>query len=81
MDAITRQQSNSKLLLTENLQLLNESITKLTRTGSGTGSRIRGTEQMKYAGITFVFYFDFYFMSPKGTKTKIIIGITPSLQA
>ena len=38
MDAITRQQSKSKLLLTENLQLLNESTTKLARTGSAQGT-------------------------------------------
>ena len=30
---------------------------------------------------SFVFYFGFYFMSPKWTKTKIVIGITLSLQA
>ena len=38
MDAIMRQQSNLKLLLTENLQLLNESTTKLARTGSAWGT-------------------------------------------
>ena len=38
MDAIMRHQSDSKLLLTENLQLLNESTTKLARTGSAWGT-------------------------------------------
>ena len=38
MDAITREQSNSKLLPTENLELLNESTTKLARTGSAWGT-------------------------------------------
>ena len=38
MDAIMRQQSNSKSLLTENLKLLNESITKLARTGFAWGT-------------------------------------------
>ena len=33
-----RQQSNSKLLLTENFQLLNESTTTLARTGSAQGT-------------------------------------------
>ena len=38
MDAIMRQQSISELLPTENLQLLNESTTKLARTGSVWGT-------------------------------------------
>ena len=38
MDAISRQQSNSKLLQTENLQLFNESTTKLGRAGSAQGA-------------------------------------------
>ena len=41
MNAITTQQSNPKLLSTENLQLLNESTTKLARTGSAQGTESR----------------------------------------
>ena len=37
MDENTSQQSNKKLLMTENLQLLNETTTKLTRTASTWG--------------------------------------------
>ena len=36
---------------------------------------------MKYVGNTVVFFFGFYLMSPKWTRTKIVIEITPSLQA
>ena len=75
-----RQQSN---LLTENLQLLFESMTKLARTGSACGTESGVLNRVKYVGNTFVFYFGFYFMSPKWTKTKIagVIEITLSLLA
>ena len=38
MDILMRQQSNIKLLLTENLQLLFDSTTKLAGTGSAWGT-------------------------------------------
>ena len=44
------------------------------------GNRISSTQQMKCLGNTDVFCFGFYFMSPKWTKTKIIIEITLFLQ-
>ena len=63
----------------ENLQLLNDATTKLTRTASTQGC----TQQVKYVGNTDVgvFCFGFYFMSPKWTRTKLVIEISPSLQA
>ena len=45
------------------------------------GNRSRGAQQVKYVGNTDVFYFGFNFMSPKWTRTKLMIVITPSLQA
>ena len=48
---------------------------------SYTGNRSRGTQQVKYVGNTDVFYFGFNFMSPKWTRTKLMIVITLSLQA
>ena len=45
------------------------------------GNRSRGTQQVKYAGNTDVFCFGFCFMSPKWTRTKLVIKISPSLQA
>ena len=44
------------------------------------GNRSRGAQQVKYVGNTDVFYFGFNFMSPKWTRTKLMIVITPSLQ-
>ena len=37
------------------------------------GNRSRGTQQVKYVGNTVVFYFGFNFMSPKWTRTKLMI--------
>ena len=42
------------------------------------GNRNRGAQQVKYVGNTDVFCFGFYFMSPKWTRTKIVIVISPS---
>ena len=42
------------------------------------GNRSRGTQQVKYAGNTDVFCFGFYFMSPKWTRTKLVIKISLS---
>ena len=47
---------------------------------SYTGNRSRGTQQVKYFGNTDVFYFGVNFLSPKWTRTKLMIVITPSLQ-
>ena len=45
------------------------------------GNRTRSTQQVKYVGNTDVFYFGFDFMSPKWTRTKIVIEISLLLQA
>ena len=45
------------------------------------GNRTSRAQQVKYVGNADVFYFGFYFMSPKWTRTKIVIEITPLLQA
>ena len=47
------------------------------------GNRSRGAQQVKYVGNTDVgvFYFGFNFMSPKWTRTKLMIAITLSLRA
>ena len=41
----------------------------------------RCAQQVKYVGNTDVFCFGFNFMSPKWTRTKFVIEISPSLQA
>ena len=43
------------------------------------GNRSRVTQQVKYVGNTDVFSFGFNFMSPKWTRTKLMIVISPSL--
>ena len=45
------------------------------------GNRTSSAQLVKYVGNTGVFCFGFYFMSPKWTKIKIVIEITPLLQA
>ena len=45
------------------------------------GNRTSSTQQVKYVGNTDVFYFGFYSMSPKWTRTKIEMEITLLLQA
>ena len=40
------------------------------------GNTTSSTQQVKCVGNTVVFCFGFYFMSPKWTKTKIVIKIT-----
>ena len=77
MDTLMRQQSNLKLLLTENLLNLFESTTKLARTGEQNQGCSTGEVCWKY----FCILLWFYFMSPKWTRTKIVIVITLSLQA
>ena len=64
-----------------NLQLLTDITTKQARTTSTHGIEVGGTQQVKYVGNTDVFFFGFNFMSPKWTRTKLMIVITPSLQA
>ena len=63
----------------ENLQLLFDSTTKLDRTAPIWG--IEAGVLNKYVGNTDVFCFVFYFMSPKWTRTKLVIEISLSLQA
>ena len=64
-----------------NLQLLLDLTTKQARTAPTWGDRRRDTQQVKYVGNTNVFIFGFNFMSPKWTRTKLMIVISPSLQA
>ena len=64
----------------ENLELLNESTTKLARIAPTWGIEA-GAQQVKYVGNTDVFCFGFNFMSPKWTRTKLMIVITLSLLA
>ena len=45
------------------------------------GNRTNSTQQVKYVGTTDAFYFGFYSMSPKWTRTKIVIEIALFLQA
>ena len=68
-----------KSLTMKNLQLLFDSTTKQARTASR--NRSRCTQQVKYVGNTDVFSFGFNFMSPKWTRTKLMIEISLSLQA
>ena len=42
------------------------------------GNRCRCAQLVKYVGNTDVFCFGFYFMSPKWTRTKLVIEISPS---
>ena len=44
-------------------------------------NRSKCAQQVKYVGNTDVIYFGFYFMSPKWTRTKLVIEISLSLQA
>ena len=80
MDENVSQQSNK---IADNDEL---TITLLFNNQTGQncsylGNRSRGAQQVKYVGNTNVFYFGFNFMSPKWTRTKLMIVITPSLQA
>ena len=43
-------------------------------------NRCRSAQQVKYVGNTDVFFFGFIFMSPKWTRTKLVIVITLSPQ-
>ena len=63
----------------ENLQMLFDSTTKLARTVPTWG--IETGHSTGEVGNTVVFCFAFYFMSPKWPRTKIVIVISPSLQA
>ena len=45
------------------------------------GNSTSSAQQVKYVGNTDVVFFGFHFMSPKWTKTKIVIEITLLLQA
>ena len=81
MDENASQQSNKKSLRMENLQLRNDSTTKQARTAPTQGIEAAVLEQVKYVGNTDVFCFGFYFMSPKWTIIKLVIEISPSLQA
>ena len=77
MDENMSQQSNEKSVMKENLQYHRESTTKLARTVPTQGIE---TGVLKVCWKYF-FCFGFYFMSPKWTRTKIVIVISPSLQA
>ena len=68
-----------KLLTMLNLQLLLNLTTKQVH--SYMANRSKATQQVKYVGNTDVFIFGFNFMSPKRTRTKHMIVISPSLQA
>ena len=85
MYKLVRQQSNLKLLLTGNLQNIFDETTKQARTGSAWGTESGALNRwgmlVGHVGNTDVFYFGFYFMCPKWTKTKIVIEIALSLQA
>ena len=71
MDENMSQQSNEKSLTKESLQLIFDSTTKQARIEAGALNRFGNTD---------VFCFGFYFMSPKWTRTKLMIVITRSLQ-
>ena len=71
MDTLTRQQSNLKLLLTESLLMPFESTTRLARTCS--------TGEVCWKYFHLLLWFLFY--GSKIDQNKIVIGITPSLQA
>ena len=80
MDENASQQSNK---IADNHEL---TITLLFNDQTGQncsykGNRSRSAQQVKYVGNTDVFYFGFNFMSPKWTRTKLMIVITLFLQA
>ena len=79
MDEKMSQQSK-KLLMKENLQLLFDSMTKLARSFY-MENRGRCDQQVKDVGTTDVFCFGSYFTSPKGSRTKLVIEISLSIQA
>ena len=81
MHKLTGQQLYLKLLPTEKLTNGFDSTTKLAKIGmlQGTGPEV--LNKCKCVGNTDVVYFGFYFMSPKWTRNKIVIEITPLLQA
>ena len=54
--------------------------TKLAGIASAWGNRTSSIQQVKYVGNTDVFCIGFYFMSPKWTRTEIVIDITLLLQ-
>ena len=80
MDENVSQQSNKKSLMKENLQLLFDSTTKQAGTAPIWGIEAGVAQQVMYVGNTDVFCFGFYFMSPKWTRTKLVIVISPPLQ-
>ena len=80
MDENVSQQSN-KIADNDELTITQRINNQPGQNCSYTGNRSRAAQQVKYVGNTDVFYFGFYFMSPKWTKTKLMIVITPSLQA
>ena len=65
----------------KNLQLLFDSTTKQARTAPMQGIESRCAQQVKYVGNTDIFCFGFYFLSRKWTRTKLVIEISPFLQA
>ena len=79
MHKLSRQQSNLQLLSTEKLT----NVDDMTTTGWDwfcTGNRNSSTQQVKYVGNSDVFCFGYYFMSPKWTRTKLVIEMTLLLQ-
>ena len=69
---------NMQTMQTVELQLM---TSQGSRNCSYMGNRSRCTQQVKYDGNTDVFCFGFNFVSPKWTRTKFVIVISPSLQA
>ena len=77
MYKLTRQQSNLKLPLTENLGKTFDSTTKQARTGSAwEQNQVCSTCGLCWKYSCILLQFLLY-----GTKTRIVIEVTPSLQA
>ena len=80
MDENASQQSNEKLRTKENLQLLGET-TKLARTASTGGIEAGAPNRLSMLEILMYFALVFNFMSPKWTRTTLVIGVSLSPQA
>ena len=71
IDKLVRQQSNLKLLLTENLLNIFHVTTKQARTGSAWGTESRALNRRSMLEILLYFTLVFYCMSPNGPKLKV----------
>ena len=80
MDGNASQQSNEKLLMKETYNCLVKQQPNWLELLQ-MGNRNRCTQQVKYVGNTYVFCFGSNFMSPKWTRTKLVIVISLSPQA